>query len=231
MGLAADILGFAGFPRDAMPFLAALRDNNDRDWFAAHKATYEEAIRQPGEALVEALAPRLSAITGQPMSGKLFRVHRDVRFSKDKRPYNTHLHIAFLPASGAGPMAHGSGFYLGLEPDRLVLGAGSFEFGKMLDAYRTEAADGQAGAALSEILSGLSRDGYRLGDPELKRVPAPYLADHPRAELLRRKSVTAWRDVADRARIETPAMMDLAGETFARLTPLHRWLTDAVDAD
>ena len=226
MGLAADVVGFAGFPPTAMRFLADLTANNDRDWFAAHRDAYEATIRQPGEAFVEAMAPRLSAIAGQPMSGKIFRIHRDVRFSKDKRPYNTHLHVAFLPATGAGPT--GSGFYLGLEPDRLVLGAGCFEFGERLDAYRAAAADDEV---LADILAGLAADSYRLSDPELKRVPAPYPANHPHADLLRRKSVTAWRDTDDRRLIETAAVMDLCGETFARLTPLHRWLTDATAAD
>jgi uncharacterized protein (TIGR02453 family) len=227
MGLTADIVGFAGFPAEAMPFLAALRDHNDRDWFAANRDAYERAVREPGEAFAAAMAPRLSAITGQPMSGKLFRVHRDVRFSKDKRPYNAHLHIAFLPAMG--PTACGSGFYLGLEPDRLVLGAGSFDFGGQIDAYRAEA--DRSGADLAKVLVGLAAEGYRLSEPELKRTPAPYAAGHAHADLLRRKSVTAWRDVEDRRRIESPAVMDLCGETFARLTPLHRWLTEAAGAD
>lgn len=227
MGLAADIVGFAGFPREAMPFLADLRDHNDRDWFAANRSAYERAIREPGEAFVAAMAPRLSAITGQPMAGKIFRVHRDVRFSKDKRPYNAHLHVAFLPAMG--PTGCNSGFYLGLEPDRLVLGAGSFEFGGQIDAYRAEA--DSAGDALAKVLADLGADGYRVSEPELKRTPAPYAADHAHGDLLRRKSVTAWRDVTDRGRIESPAVMDLCGETFARLTPLHRWLTEATGAD
>jgi uncharacterized protein (TIGR02453 family) len=127
---------FPGFPPDAMDFLAALKANNDRTWFAANRATYERAIRGPTEAFVAVITPRLEALTATPVTAKVFRLHRDVRFSKDKSPYNAHLHIGFA----AGDRQSGSGFYFGLEPDRLHLGAGAFEFGgRVLDSYRAAA--------------------------------------------------------------------------------------------
>src|SRR4051794_41802538 len=115
--------GFPGFPPAAQAFLAGLREHNDRDWFNAHKATYESAVKGPAEALLAYLEPELAALTGGPVSGKIFRIHRDVRFSKDKRPYNAHLHIAF-PARGGGSAVAARGFLFGPGAGRGRAGGG-----------------------------------------------------------------------------------------------------------
>lgn len=217
MGLTSD---FAGFPTGAQAFLGDLAANNDRDWFTAHRASYESAVRAPAEAFVAAVGPLLSEIAGQPVSGKIFRIHRDVRFSKDKRPYHAHLHIGFTSASGVSLKPGGSGFYFGLEPGRLVLGAGIFEFvGLTLDAWRARV--DSSGDELQAMLDDLSAAGFRIDGPELKRVPAPYPADHSGADLLRRKGLTVWRDITDPAVITGPALMSKCEETFRRLAPLH----------
>jgi uncharacterized protein (TIGR02453 family) len=216
---------FPGFPPDAMDFLAALKANNDRAWFAANRATYERAIRGPTEAFVAVITPRLEALAASPVTAKVFRLHRDVRFSKDKSPYNAHLHIGFA----AGDRQSGSGFYFGLEPDRLHLGAGAFEFGgRVLDSYRAAAADEAAGPALADLLAALGRAGFRVDEPTLKRVPAPYDAHHPRGELLRRKGVTAWRELTDRSLIQGPELLDEVISTFRALAPLNQWISERV---
>ncbi len=79
-------MGFSGFPNEGLTFLAGLALNNDRAWFSAHKADYKDHVEGPAKCLLEALTPILSDLTGQPMGGKIFRIHRDVRFSKDKTP-------------------------------------------------------------------------------------------------------------------------------------------------
>jgi uncharacterized protein (TIGR02453 family) len=222
---------FPGFPPETMRFLAELKANNDRAWFADHREAYETAIRAPAEALVAALAPELAALSGRTVKPKIFRIHRDVRFSKDKSPYNAHLHIGFGfgPAGGGeGPPA--CGFFFGLEPDKAQLGGGAFEFpGAQLDRYRAAVADPAEGAALASLAQGLEAAGFRLSEPELKRVPAPYPADHPRGELLRRKGLTAWRDVSPRDVVESPALVDEMLGAFKAIAPLNAWVDEAVD--
>ena len=103
-------------------FLAALRSHNDRDWFAAHKADYEDHLKYPAEQFAAALASELAAATGKPHDYRIFRIHRDVRFAKDKTPYSAHLHISLSPEGGCregGPV-----WMFGLDPDGLNLGAG-----------------------------------------------------------------------------------------------------------
>ena len=218
---------FPGFP-GAQAFLEGLAAHNDRDWFNAHKGDYERTIKGPAEAFVACVEPELSKIAGEPVSGRIFRIHRDVRFAKDKRPYNAHLHIAF--GAGGRPASRGGedtprGWFFGLYPDRAVIGAGGFHFqGAALDTYRAGAADASKGKALEALLGKITKAGYRVEGDQLKRVPAPYASDHPRGDLIRRKSLNAWRDVGDPGQVAGEALLGEVLATFRALTPLVSWL-------
>lgn len=216
---------FLGFP-DTQAFLRDLKANNDRDWFNAHKKTYERAFKAPGEAFAAELRPRLEALAGVKLGAKVFRIHRDVRFSKDKSPYNTHLHIGFQhQRAGAEPRRRG-GFYFGIEPDAVTLGVGAFDFGPAdLDRYRKAVADDHEGGELVKILASL---GARQHDADLKRVPAPYPADHPRAEFLKRKGLNAWRDL-DGAPVDSPDLADAVMADFEALDAVNVWLTEVLE--
>lgn len=191
---------------ETVRFLAELRDNNDRDWFARHKDRYEQVLKHPAEAFAAAMADELSAWRGAPHDHRIFRIHRDVRFSKDKTPFNAHLHISF--AAGGGCKDGAPVWMFGLDPDGVTLGAGILAFAPaQLERWRAMCA-GPAGARLASSLAALDKDGVRLSAPELKRVPAPYAADHPHGTDLRRKGLTAWIDDPDLSQafgIEGPA--------------------------
>lgn len=209
---------FTGFSPDAITFLRGLKANNDRTWFAAHKATYEAALKRPAEAFAAELSARLETMLDRAFKAKIFRINRDIRFSKDKTPYNAHLHIGFSPVSDP----EGPAYLFGLEPDRMVVGAGLFEqSGARLDGLRRAIdLDGDRLAALTA--------GWRLHEPALKRVPAPYAADHPHAELLKHKGITLWRDMPAGDAAVGPALAGIVGQAFAELAPLNDWLADAV---
>jgi len=214
---------FLGFP-ETMGFLRQLRANNDRAWFNAHKADYERAYKAPAEAFTAEIRPRLEALAGVPLGAKVFRIHRDVRFSKNKAPYNTHLHIGFQAQRVGGEPHRRGGFYFGLDADKLTVGVGAFDFGAAdLERYRrVVAGDGE----LAELLAALEA---RQDEPELKRVPAPYPADHPRGELLRRKGLNVWRDVDDPALIASPDLVEAVMADFAALDPVNLWLTEVLE--
>jgi uncharacterized protein (TIGR02453 family) len=101
---------FPGFPRETIQFLADLKANNDRAWFAEHRDVYEREVRAPSEIFVATIEGELEAAFGWPFASKMFRVHRDVRFSKDKSPYNAHVHVAFTFSPGAEGRASPCGF-------------------------------------------------------------------------------------------------------------------------
>jgi uncharacterized protein (TIGR02453 family) len=215
---------FPGFP-GAQGFLAGLEAHNERDWFNAHKRDYERAIKGPAEAFVACVEPALTKIAGSAVGGRIFRIYRDVRFSKDKRPYNAHLHIAFAAGSVSSNREEmPRGWFFGLYPDRAVVGAGGFHFqGVTLDAYRAGAADEAKGRKLEAVLAKIAKAGHRIEGDQLKRAPAPYAADHPRGELIRRKSLNAWRDL-DPGLAASDRLLPEVLATFQALTPLVDWL-------
>ena len=213
--------GFSGFPKEAVKFLSDLKANNTRDWFTANKATYESAIKGPAAEFCEAMSGKLEKLTGTPCKSKVFRIHRDLRFSKDKTPYNAHLHISFTPETGqASPPC----WFFGLEPTRIVLGAGTFGFDKSaLEAFR-ERVDGPDGKKLAKLLEKLGAQGARIGEPDLKRVPSGYAQDHPRADLLRRKGLSAWLDTEDTKTASSPDFVATCQVKFKTLRPIYDWL-------
>lgn len=200
-------------------FFNALRDNNNREWFEANKAWYQDAVKAPAEIFVEALRHIIEEATGVALKPKIFRVHRDVRFARDKTPYNAHLHMSFTAEDGFAP-----GWLVGLDAEKLVLGCGTFAFedGK-LDHWR-RLADEAEGEALAEILADFVARGIRVDDPELKRVPAPYAPQHPRADLLRRKGLVVW---CDRVSMEELYGAEGPARCWSRLqpfSPVFEWL-------
>lgn len=206
------------FTSDTLKFLRDLSANNSRDWFNDNKSRYEAAWKAPAEAFIKAICFRLQVETDTPHNAKLFRIHRDVRFSKDKTPYNTHLHILIRREGNK------AGLFFGLQTDRLVLGSGMMGFDKaQLAAYR-DAVAGQPGTALAGTLETLLKAGGRMNAPDLARVPKPYDKEHERAELLRRKSLTVWRDFEDPAMVERTDLIDLCAAQFATYQPLSEWL-------
>ncbi|HEX7946350.1 MAG TPA: DUF2461 domain-containing protein [Phenylobacterium sp.] len=217
---------FLGFP-DTQAFLAELKANNERGWFQANKARYERVMKGPAEAFAAELRPRLEALAERPVGAKIFRIHRDVRFSKDKSPYNAHLHIALRPDTAPGEIRRRGVFYFGLEADRLTLGVGAFDFGPAdLEKYRRAVAGDSDGEELVQILSKMEA---KPGEPDLKRVPAPYPADHPRGDLLRRKGLNVWQDLYDAELIASPDLVDEVMAVFEQQDPVNLWLTEVLE--
>lgn len=212
---------FNGFSAQALAFLEDLEAHNDRVWFAEHKDIHEAEVKQPASVFAELIATHLETRTGIPHNAKVFRIHRDVRFSKDKRPYNAHLHIAFKPHS---PLEMPPMWFFGLDPRKVSLGCGVFAFGKQeLVDFRDRVA-GAEGADLVRSLDRLRAQGARLGEPALKRVPPGYDKQHARADLLRHKGLAVWFDFEDRAWVTATDVVPRTLAEFDRLRPVFDWL-------
>ncbi|HVY37491.1 MAG TPA: DUF2461 domain-containing protein [Polyangia bacterium] len=219
---------FPGFPKQTVRFVAGLRDNNDRAWFEAHRADYQQALLNPAVAFIQALAPRLRKIDPdiqvEPrVNGSILRINRDIRFAKDKSPYKDHLDLWFWTGERKG--WESSGFFFRLSCDRLLLGAGMHQFTAVaLPRYRAAVRDARRGAALTALVSRLRRAGYQVGTEAYKRLPPGVPADHPRAALLRHGGLHAsWQGRLPRE-LGTAAFVPFAARHFAALAPLHRWL-------
>ena len=205
---------------DTVSFLRDLAANNDRDWVKANQKRYKEDFKVPAEIFADALASEMGEALGTDMTFKVFRLHRDLRFSKDKTPYNTYLRIVVSQPDVAADHPR---WMMGLEQDKLVVGIGAFAFEKQnLMRYR-EWMDGPKGDELAEMLTDLTDNGGRVGKPDLKRVPAPYDADHKHGDLLKYKGVTVWFDHDDHSAAFGPNGPQQVGESLLRFRAIHDW--------
>ena len=199
---------------DSRSFLTELEANNSHDWWARNSEVYEEQLRAPALQLIERWLGPLSRLAGTPVKGKLFRPYRDVQFSENKTPYYTHLHMRWSADRGG---ALQPAYFFGIAPGYVTLGAGQTDFdGPGLRAW--QAAVDREGETLRQITDALSASGYRMSEPGLKEVPAPYASDHPQEAMLRRIGLSVWRDT------DSGLSADQMRLCFEDLTPLVGFL-------
>src|SRR3954465_11634964 len=185
-------------------FLRELADHNEREWFNANKARYEQELKEPALAFVEDMAYRLPQVAPQLTADKrsLFRIYRDTRFAKDKTPYKTHVGIYFRHARSAD--ADTAGLYVHFEPGHLFMGAGIWHPGTpglkrirdALVAHPDEWREALAAVAPDWSLAGggggpggaVAPDGSGADGEALKPPPAGYSAEHPLIDDIKRKS-------------------------------------------
>ncbi len=176
---------------EAQRFYARLAINNTRDWWQENRATYDARLKPGALALLDDLTAPLSELVDAPIKPKLFRPHRDVRFSKDKTPYNTHLHMMWQIQSDSpqNPV-----FFFGIGTDYVSAGAGLMGFEKPMLTNWREMLDLDTKRMLG-VFDGLEENGFAFREPALKRVPPPYDKDHPAARFLRMKGIVGSRAV------------------------------------
>jgi uncharacterized protein (TIGR02453 family) len=220
---------FQGFGPDALPFFKALAFHQSREWFEANRVTYERAVKGPIGDLVEDVAERL-AKEKIPLKGdrksSVFRIHRDVRFSKNKDPYKTNSGAVLTRSGGKNDPGL---LYFHLLPEECFFAAG-FHLPEPDQLGRLRGAAARAPKAFKAMTAKLGKAGLRLSDGDsLKRAPRGFEAidDAEIAAAIRLKSLISLRPIAARA-LKSPA---LAGDfcAFARdALPLLTWGWDAL---
>ncbi|MFZ5847645.1 MAG: DUF2461 domain-containing protein [Actinomycetota bacterium] len=209
----AEHTDFTGIPVAALDFYDDLEVDNSKSFWAAHKATYETAVRGPMTALARALEDEF----GQ---AKVFRPYRDVRFAKDKTPYKTHQGV-FVPRGPA------TGYYIEVAAPGVRVGVGFYEAsGPRLARIREAMADDRRGGDLERILAALTGAGWTLGGDRLKTSPRGYDADHPRIELLRHRSMTLGKSYGFEPFIHTPDLVDRVRSDWREARPFAEWVCD-----
>ncbi|GAA4603395.1 uncharacterized protein (TIGR02453 family) [Actinoplanes octamycinicus] len=203
---------FRGWPAEALEFYEGLAADNSKTYWTKHLEFYETRVRGPMEELLAALEPEFGP-------GKIFRPYRDVRFSKDKSPYKTHLG-AWLNAGG----------YLQLSADGLAAGSGYYQMDPaQLDRYRRAVVDDRTGAELTEVIARIEKAGFGVqGHGTLKTAPRGYPKDHPRIELLRHKGLITWKEWPPAAWLGTAAAQKKIVDFLRGSLPLRHWLDDHV---
>ena len=218
------------FGKAALRFFSGLKKNNSKPWFEAHRAEYEQEVREPMRALIEEMNGRLAKFApemrGDSKRG-MFRINRDIRFSKDKSPYKTNAGCWFNHRDAShkvgGEANEGSaGFYFHLQPGNSFFGAGLWmpprpQLGKLRDAIVEDPKSFEKIAASLKPFGGLSTEDM------LKRMPRGYAEDHPAAKWLRYQSFTVGRKVKD-SDVTGAKLATLMARDYQRMLPLVRWL-------
>lgn len=197
---------FTGFSREAFAFFKDLAAHNKREWFQARKAVFEGACQAPLKALTAALDPPFG-------SDRLSRIYRDIRFSKDKSPYHTHISTRI------------AGCVLFLSADGLYVGTGVYMPDPPTLRKLREAVDRDApGKALATLVAALRNRGYTVTSHEsLASAPRGFDPDHPRLELLRMKDIHAGRTLKP-TELSTAATVAKVNRIRDDVAPLREWL-------
>jgi uncharacterized protein (TIGR02453 family) len=223
---------FAGFPAATGEFLAAIAAHNDKAWFEAHRALYEAGYVEPARRFVAALGPRLETISPtvqfEPkVNGSIGRINRDIRFSKDKRPYKSNLMLWFWHGDRKGWDM--PGFYFSLSPERIFLGAGMHGLEKdVLDRFRQSVIHPRSAKALLAAVAAVKQAGpYEIGEKTRKRLPRGYDASGPAGDFLLYESLHAGIELpAEAAR--SPDFLDSCFQHFRACWPVSKWLLEEV---
>ena len=208
---------FDGFPEDLLTFYEGLAADNSKAYWTDHRQMYDSCVAAPMRALLDELEPEFG-------EAKFFRPYRDVRFSRDKTPYKTAA--AAVVEDGTGGSAGGKGLlYLQVSADGLFLAGGYYRTATdQAQRLRAAIAEDRSGRALGGILTALESDGWEVGGERLKRIPKPWDEQHPRAHLLRCKSLTAGRTHPPEEWLHTAAVKERVSAAWRALRPLNDWL-------
>lgn len=201
-------MAFTGIPLAALDFYEDLEAENSKSFWAAHEHVYEASVRGPLEELAEALGPEFGP-------GKLFRPYRDVRFSADKTPYKTHQGVWFQESST----------YVQVGADGLFVAAGYWRTSPdQVARLRRAVADDATGPGLAAAVAAVGRKGFTIGGHQLTRVPSGFAKDHPRADLLRHRTLTAHRELGTPDWMATAKARTEIAKLLRGMAPVVAWL-------
>ena len=219
---------FSGFPKAAVKFYKDLSKNNTKEWFEAHRDDFENHVMEPSRQFVTAMGRRLREIAPRVVADprvnqSIFKIHRDIRFSKDKTPFKTN--VAFLWWEGKFKKLENSSFYFHLEPSFLLIGLGIYQFPKPhLEAFRESVENGKHGAELAKAIETVRSNGYEVSGQNFKKVPHGFSVDHPHADLLRYDGLTVGLESKIPDELYSPALVDFCFEHYKKMLPIHQWL-------
>ena len=217
---------FPGFPPEALEFFRGLARHNRREWFLPRKALFEEKVKEPMRRLVDALNIALHDFAPEyetDPSKAIFRIYRDVRFSKDKRPYKEQIAATF---HRHGHVGHGQGgYYVAISHQVVAVGGGVYmpEPQQLLAIRQSIATRHEefrrilAARPVRKLLGGLQGQ-------QLSRVPRGFSPEHPAGDLLRYKNYILYQELPSRL-ATSPALYRTVVERFRVMVPFLQFLT------
>lgn len=220
------------FSSQTFDFLAALAENNCREWFESHQQEYEDVVRSPALAFISDMADEMAAISphfrasSKKVGGSLMRIHRDIRFGKDKAPYKTNIGIQFRHEVGKD--IHAPGYYVHIEPDSCFVGVGLWHpDADALFKIREELVkNGDAWVTARDDKTFMKH--FTLEGDTLAKSPRGYAKDHPLVEDLKRKDFISLA-VLPQSTVTSKNFRPRVVERFRQAAPYMRFLCKALD--
>jgi uncharacterized protein (TIGR02453 family) len=224
---------FEGLPKDFFAFFRELKAHNERPWFEENKQRFKDNVQAPLSTFITALAPKLAKVSKnftadpRPNGGSMFRIYRDIRFAKDKRPYKEHAGIHFRHALGKN--VHAPGYYMHFAPGEVFFGGGMWmpepdALAKIRGRIASRPADWKKVKTDKAFAK-------RFGEVEgeaLARPPRGFDPEHAFIEDIKRKSFFAMSE-SNVKLAGSPDLIDEVAETFKAAAPLMRFLCAAVE--
>lgn len=224
---------FHGFTKETFKFFKDLEENNTREWFEENRVIFEKNVMEPAQEFVMEMGERLKSLSPKivaiPKTDKsIFRIYRDVRFSKDKTPYKTHLGIFFW--EGPRKKLGNPGYYLQLDKSSILIAGGLHSLpSELLKSYRDAVSDPKKGAEIAKILKKLTKNAsYKLGGNHYKRVPRGYDHENPNVDLLLHKGLYVYYEGPIPKEVYSPDFLDYSFGIFKDMSSLHNWLRDNI---
>ena len=221
---------FEGFPKAGVEFLRQLKRNNNRAWFEKHKDKFEMEVKFPMQCLISSLQPYFESFGPEfdvNPKRSLFRIYRDIRFSKDKTPYKTHAAAHFV-LRGKSKGTEGSGYYVHIEPGEIYVGGGIYmPASDQLKKIRRAISERR-----KDFMSIITNNHFaklfgKIEGDKLKRIPQGYEEDHPMSEWLKLKQFfvgVEWKETKS----FKPIFAKEVAHVFETASPLVRFLNDAM---
>ncbi len=220
-------MSFVAFPKESFVLLKRIYKNNTKEWFEAHRQEYDRLILEPSRACVielgehlQALVPTINAVP--KVNGSLFRIYRDIRFSKDKTPIKSR--IGFIFWQGSGKRMQSSSFYFHFCVDELFVAVGIRGFSnETLAQYREYIKNKKHRNELHVIIQEMKTNGFSLPEPKYKRLPRGFDKTIEHEELARYASMYAYKVFSPQI-VCSDSLIDTLYEAYEAMLPLQQWV-------
>ena len=216
------------FPIKTIIYLKKLSKNNNRQWFEANRDLYNSDFLEPSIQFIVDMGDKLQDIDPDivaipKVDKSIFRLHRDVRFGKDKTPYKTNAGLYFW--NGKVKKMEASGFYFHLEPKLFGVGLGIYMFPPhLLKKYRDVVSNSASAKELHQIIRSLEKKGYTIGGKKYKKTPKGYDPNTLYPGYLLFDGIYAWYESENFKKIDGGKAVNVIFKIFKDMLPLHKWL-------
>ncbi|MDA7848138.1 DUF2461 domain-containing protein [Sulfurospirillum sp.] len=219
---------FNGFSFEGIKFLKKLENNNTKVWFENNRTTWEKYILLPNTNFVQEMGETLQILVPtihfkSKVSGSLFRIYRDVRFSKDKTPMKNKIGVMFW--QGQAHRMQSSCFYIQYNKENYLVASGIRSFKPpLLKAYRKYIKHKKHRESLHVILEDLKAKGYSITEPKYKRVPAEFDKNEEYVYLTKYASMFVFIEYKLDDIFFTPQIVDKVFKLYQDMFKLQQWV-------